>query len=161
MGAVPTPPSRCPQSGWTPSPGVGRVRPAVSHQVRQTLPRPQFIEPSPESAPGCPPNIPLKDEQETLPCHPQLLVVLLTGPDPAPHRPLAQGSSMASGLPPSHCPHPQQTQGLTASFCSPRTLPSPQGAPAAASSPGSHWRPMPGPPPPGRPPHPSLGSPSP
>ena len=76
------------------------MRPAVSHQVRQTLPRPQFIEPSPESAPGCPPNIPLKDEQETLPCHPQLLVVLLTGPDPAPHRPVAQGSSMASGLPP-------------------------------------------------------------
>lgn len=31
-----------------------------------------------------PADVPLKDQQETLPSHPQLLVVLLTGPDPAP-----------------------------------------------------------------------------
>lgn len=162
MGAVPTPAFTVPSVRLDPQPRGGEGE-AISHQGHQTLPRPQFTELSPESAPArptAPAGVPLKDQQETLPSHPPLLVVLLTGPDPAPP-PSSEWGVSPSPPDPCHCPHPQQTQGLTASLCSLRTLASPQGAPAAASSPGSHWRPVPGPPPPGSPLHPPLGPPSP
>lgn len=99
-----------------------------------------------------PADVPLKDQQETLPSHPQLLVVLLTGPDPAP----PPGSG---GFPhPCHRPPSKpRVDSFTLFSEDPRLA---AGAPAAAS-PGSHWRPGPGPPPPGSPLHLPLGPSSP